>query len=192
MPLFQPVAHTLRHCRAIHVKAVGRGVGLWLGDGSSSGRRALVGRSEAITPAGRALIGLNLVSVVPTIPAFDSLDSLGGLDSRAQAAHFNARANRTSITQLRGSLPLSSGSTIPVDAPQHREAPCCAGNVGDLTAYADSEAEASFQLNRCHTWRPNGASVRQFYPRGYGRAPRSQRAARASRAGNEVQFNSQT
>ena len=38
----QPAAYTQRHRRAIHVKVVGRDAGLWGGDESLSGRRALV------------------------------------------------------------------------------------------------------------------------------------------------------
>jgi len=190
MPLFQPVAHTLRHSRAIHVKTVGRGAGLWLVDESSFGRRALVGHSETLKPACRALSGLSPVPASPATPVFDRLGRLGAAMGLT-AAHCAALSCIPHMT-LRGSLPQSSLSTSPDDALQHGEAPCRAGIAGDLTAYADSEAESPFQLNRCHTRRPRAPRVMQFYPRRHGPAPRSTRAAQASRTGNEIQSNSQT
>lgn len=184
MPLLQPVAHKLRHRLAIHVKAVERVAGLWVSDESSSGRRALAGHSETIAPACRAPIGLNLAPVIPAILVSDGFNRRG-------VAYFHARTNRTSLTKLCGRFPLSC-STLSHDAHQHGEAPCRAGDAGELTAYADPEAESPFQLNRCHAWRLQAPSAMQFYSRGYGRAPCSKRAAQASRTGNEVQSNSQT
>jgi hypothetical protein len=191
MPLFQPVAHTLRHRRAIHVKAVGRGVGLWAVDESSFGRRALVGHSETLKPACRALIGLSPVPVSLATPVFDRFGRLGAVAARTSAAHSAAASCLPDMT-LRGSFPQSSLSTFPDDALQHGEAPCCAGVVGDLSAYADSEAEPASQLNQCHTRRLKAPRVMQFYSRRHGPAPRSMRAAQASRTGNEIQSNSQT
>ena len=192
MSALQPAAHTQRHRRAIHVKAVGRDAGLWSGDESLSCRRALVGHSETIKPADRALIGLNFVSVVPVIPAFDCPDSLDHRFDHRQAAHRHARGNCTSLKKLRGQLPQSIRSTFPDDAALHGEAPCRAGHAGDLAAFIDSEAESMFQLNRCHTLRMMARSAMQFYSRGNDLAPRSKRVAQALCTGNEVQSNSQT
>jgi len=179
----KPVAHTLRPCCAIHANIVERDVGLWGSDASSSVRRALAGHLETIAPPCRAAIGLK--SQIPAVRHA----------ARQASTRPGFSAGKAPLIKLRGSSPLAIDLAHPAHpdvAPEHGEAPCRAGDATDFAAYAGSEAEAPFQLDRCHARRGNRAGINQFYPCGHGRALRSKRAAQACRVGNEVQSNSQT
>jgi Protein of unknown function (DUF2889) len=171
------------------------------------------GLCEASNPAYRALIGLNLFH-----------------NFRRDAARLLAGTTGcTHLTELCAFLPTAAIQAFAGDVwntakggPGDTEPN--ASNTGDSADRADSstgkdqnDSNASsgehsndkppFQLGRCHALRFDGEAVQQFYPRWYGRAPRTAERAdtagqRASHdngtsdagdpAGNEVQSNSQT
>ena len=164
------------------------------------------GQCEASNPAYRALIGLNLFH-----------------NFRRDAARLLAgTAGCTHLTELCAFLPTAAIQAFAGDVwDTHDGAPGETSGSGDGSASGTNGAanepagqsidKPPFQLGRCHALRFDGEAVRQFYPRWYGRAPRS--AARADAAseqtrhpagngggtsrlndssGNEVQSNSQT
>jgi len=164
------------------------------------------GQCEASNPAYRALIGLNLFH-----------------NFRRDAARLLAgTAGCTHLTELCAFLPTAAIQAFAGDVwDTHDGAPGETSDSGDGSASGTNGAanepagqsidKPPFQLGRCHALRFDGEAVRQFYPRWYGRAPRTaeqavehaggaadrtDRASGASRisekSGNEVQSNSQT
>jgi hypothetical protein len=243
MPLSPPVSRQLRHTRAIRAEAYERADGLWdieacltdqkprdvaLASGvrpngqpihelwlritidrklnvvdaqASSDWVPYPGQCEASNPAYRALIGLNLFN-----------------NFRREAARLlGGTAGCTHLTELCAVLPTAAIQAFAGDVwntndgkPPHEAA---SGDGSPQASDEHSNDKPPFQLGRCHTLRFDGEAVRQFYPRWYGRAPRS--AVRANSAseqtrhaaedsngrgmsrlndssGNEVQSNSQT
>jgi len=100
------------------------------------------------------------------------------------------------------------GVAVPRGKPPHEAG---SGDASPQASDEHSNDKPPFQLGRCHALRFDGEAVRQFYPRWYGRAPRTaeqavvhansaadrtDRVSGASRisekSGNEVQSNSQT
>jgi hypothetical protein len=154
------------------------------------------GLCEASNPAYRALIGLNLFqnfrrdaarllagtagcthltelcAILPTaaIQAFAGdvwNTEKGGPGSEESAGSSNGRVDGS--TQ---GTPGSNGQDTQNNASSEQ---------ASQHASEQSNDKPPFQLGRCHTLRFDGEAVRQFYPRWYGRAPRS-----ADRADTEL------
>ncbi|WP_233864447.1 DUF2889 domain-containing protein [Paraburkholderia adhaesiva] len=211
MPLSPPVSRQLRHQRAIRAEAYEREDGLWdidacltdhkprdvsLATGvrpnglpihelwlritfdrrfnvvdaeASSDWVPYVGSCQSANPAYRALIGLNLLQNF----------------RREAGRRLGGTAGCTHLTEMLGILP-----TVAVQA--------FAGAVWDIEGGPSGDAfgpetgktaggpeadgeEPPFQLGRCHALRFDGEAVKQFYPRWYGREPRSmERGAQAA------------
>jgi len=162
------------------------------------------GICETSNPAYRALVGLNLFHNFRR----DANRLLGGT------------AGCTHLTELCAVLPTAAIQAFAGDVwNTNKGAPGEKAGSGSAGAEADGQhAEGNerakestdkppFQLGRCHALRFDGEAVQQFYPRWYGRAPRTEeradgaadrtdRVSGASRhsdkSGNEVQSNSQT
>jgi len=156
------------------------------------------GLCQASNPAYRALIGLNLFN-----------------NFRRDAARLLAgTAGCTHLTELCALLPTAAIQAFAGDVWNTNEGTpgAAAGSGTEQARSKDSTDEHSnnkppFQLGRCHALRFDGEAVQQFYPRWYGRAPRSAERADIARHraspesgvtgagdsdGQEVHSNSQT
>jgi hypothetical protein len=235
MPLSQPAARHLRHRRAISVEAFEREDGLWDIEARLTDHKprdvmlASTVRLEgqpihelwlrvtvdprlnvvdaeaasdwvpypshcgAINPAYHALVGLNLFNNFRR----DALARLGGT------------SGCTHLTELCAVLPTVAIQAFSGDV-WNRAAPVAAASApsGDSPGRPPAADKPPFQLDRCHALSFTSDVVKEFYPRWYGTAPRSDRAERAQvkacasghkrvaaegpQGGNEVQSNSQT
>jgi hypothetical protein len=188
------------------------------------------GLCEASNPAYRALIGLNLFNNFRR----ESARLLAGTTGCTHLTELCAFLPTAAIQAFAGDVWNTAkggpGDTEPdaADAtagkPASREAGSSTGQASGSSGKDQNDSNASgepsgepsgehsndkppFQLGRCHALRFDGEAVQQFYPRWYGRAPRTaERADTAGQrtshdngtsdagnpAGNEVQSNSQT
>jgi hypothetical protein len=217
MPLSPPVSRQLRHQRAIRAEAYEREDGLWdidacltdhkprdmpLATGvrpnglpihelwlritidrrfnvvdaqASSDWVPYVGPCQSANPAYRALIGLNLLR-----------------NFRREAGRLlGGTAGCTHLTEMLGVLPTAAVQAF-VGAVWDVESGPSGGVLGPETGNtADGHVvegeQPPFQLGRCHALRFDGEAVKQFYPRWYGREPRSmERGADATGARDGV------
>ncbi|MEW6345418.1 MAG: DUF2889 domain-containing protein [Paraburkholderia sp.] len=241
MPLPPPVSRQLRHRRAIRAEAYEREDGLWdieacltdqkprdvvLASGvrpngqpihelwlritidrklnvvdaqASSDWVPYPGQCEATNPAYRALIGLNLFNNFRR----ETARLLSGTAGCTHLTELCAFLPTAAIQAFAGEVWNTNGGKPPYEADS--------GNASPQASDEHSNDKPPFQLGRCHALRFDGEAVRQFYPRWYGREPRSaERAEAASEqtrqaagngagmsrlndsSGNEVQSNSQT
>jgi len=213
MSLSPPVSRQLRHRRAIRAEAYERADGLWdveacltdekprdvaLASGvrpngqpihelwlritidrklnvvdaeASSDWVPYPGLCQASNPAYRALIGLNLFH-----------------NFRRDAARLLAgTAGCTHLTELCAILPTAAIQAFAGEVWNTSDS-TPGENAGSADGSSNGMGEHSndkppFQLGRCHALRFDGEAVKQFYPRWYGHAPRSeQRAAPADDA----------
>ncbi|HEY3597281.1 MAG TPA: DUF2889 domain-containing protein [Paraburkholderia sp.] len=177
------------------------------------------GLCEASNPAYRALIGLNLFHNFRR----DAARLLGGTAGCTHLTELCAVLPSAAIQAFAGDVwntntNTTGGSPGEANASHtangNTDASGTQNNIRDKQendANAHSNDKPPFQLGRCHTLRFDGEAVRQFYPRWYGRAPRSTEPAHAAGdralredgasrvsetaekpAGTEVQSNSQT
>jgi hypothetical protein len=134
------------------------------------------GECEAVNPAYRALIGLNLLN-----------------NFRREAGRLLGRtAGCTHLTELCGILPTAAVQAFAGEVWDTNKGSAPGGDPGDVPAGgsngsadglsdgqgepqkqdAQSNDKPPFQLGRCHALRFDGEAVRQFYPRWYGQVPR--------------------
>ncbi|MBN3854595.1 MULTISPECIES: DUF2889 domain-containing protein [unclassified Paraburkholderia] len=204
MPLSPPAPRQLRHQRAIRAVAYEREDGLWDIDACLTDHKPRdVPLASGIRPNGlpihelwlRITIDrkLNVVDAeassdwVPydgqcqnANPAYRALIGLNLLQNfRREAGRLLAgTAGCTHLTEMLGVLPtvavqafvgavwdVSNGNPGDDAGPDHGK------TAGDDTATGE---KPPFQLGRCHALRFDGEAVKQFYPRWYGHAPRSQ------------------
>jgi hypothetical protein len=162
------------------------------------------GQCEAINPAYRALIGLNLRNNFRR----EAARLLGGTAGCTHLTELCACLPTAAIQAFAGEVWNTNGAKPPHEAAR--------GDGSPQAADEQSSNKPPFQLGRCHALRFDGEAVQQFYPRWYGHAPRSaERADPANEpirpsagndhrgnerdtsrlggsSGNEVQSNSQT
>ncbi|MDE1179528.1 DUF2889 domain-containing protein [Paraburkholderia sp.] len=184
------------------------------------------GLCQSSNPAYRALIGLNLFHNFRR----DANRLLGGTAGCTHLTELCAVLPTAAIQAFAGDVWNTNdgapggghedpaGSAQPAGPGESAGASQAAGKTVEGNAEnCHSNDKPPFQLGRCHALRFDGAAVRQFYPRWYGRAPRSSERTDASNertnrqadqggdggdaslitskrelSGNEVQSNSQT
>ncbi|RQH10026.1 DUF2889 domain-containing protein [Paraburkholderia dinghuensis] len=203
MSLSPPVSRHLRHQRAIRAEAYEREDGLWDIDACLTDHKPRdVSLATGVRPNGLPIHELwlritfdrrfNVVDAeassdwVPYVgpcqsanPAYRALIGLNLLQNfrREAGRRLGGTAGCTHLTEMLGILP-----TVAVQAFAGAVWDIEGGPPGDVfgpetgkTAggpAADGE-KPPFQLGRCHALRFDGEAVKQFYPRWYGREPRS-------------------
>jgi hypothetical protein len=132
------------------------------------------GLCEAVNPAYRALIGLNLFHNFRR----EAARLLGGTTGCTHLTELCAVLPSAAIQAFAGDVwsttggsPGEAGQQGDSAGPQHTARP----------ENARSNDKPPFQLGRCHTLRFDGEAVQQFYPRWYGHAPRSLPAQQGER-----------
>jgi Protein of unknown function (DUF2889) len=160
------------------------------------------GLCEASNPAYRALIGLNLFQNFRR----DVARLLGGVAGCTHLTELCAILPTAAIQAFAGDV-WNTDKGAPGEAVPRAQDTDGAGAGAGQEADRHSNDKPPFQLGRCHTLRFDGEAVQQFYPRWYGRAPRSAERADIARHraspesgvtgagdsdGQEVHSNSQT
>ncbi len=122
------------------------------------------GLCQASNPAYRALIGLNLFNNFRR----DVARLLGGTAGCTHLTELCAVLPTAAIQAFAGDVWNTNEGTPGATAKSGTEQAKSAGSTDE-----HSNNKPPFQLGRCHALRFDGEAVQQFYPRWYGRAPRS-------------------